>query len=151
MMFNPHDILLRRKIEEQAELQQVLELQERRLKSLQLPDFKNIPIHHQRSVSVGAPFIFPHQLHSHFNHAGLSPDNIQGDITGWSIYDSLSRSSNQHSYMQFTLLIHFPLQATVSASLLPVLLVVHLSSTRSSFRKKLIHPALMLLLLKVGT
>ncbi|CAK8539284.1 unnamed protein product [Lathyrus sativus] len=85
MMYNPHDMLLRRKIEEQAELQQVLELQERRLKSLQLPDFKNIPIHHQRSVSVGAPFIFPHQLHGHFNHAGLSPDNIQGDITGYGV------------------------------------------------------------------
>ncbi|CAL5187448.1 unnamed protein product [Lathyrus oleraceus] len=100
MMFNPHDILLRRKIEEQAELQQVLELQERRLKSLQLPDFKNIPIHHQRSVSVGAPFIFPHQLHSHFNHAGLSPDNIQGDITGYGVgftpTGSFGAASEQH-------------------------------------------------------
>jgi len=84
MLYNPHDILLRRKIEEQAaDFQQVLELQERRLKSLQLPDFKNIPIHHhQRSLSVGAPLAFPHQLHSHVNHVGLSPDNIQGDFTG---------------------------------------------------------------------
>lgn len=71
-------------MEEQAELQQVLELQERRLKSLQLPDFKNNPInHHQRSLSVGAPLAFPHQLHGHVNHAGLSSsDNIHGDITG---------------------------------------------------------------------
>lgn len=86
MLYNPHDILLRRKMEEQAaDFQQVLELQERRLKSLQLPDFKNNPIHHhQRSLSVGAPLVFPHQLHSHVNHAGLSPDNIQGDFTGYS-------------------------------------------------------------------
>ena len=83
MLYNPHDILLRRKIEEQAELQQVLELQERRLKNLQLPDFKNNPIHHhQRSLSVGTPLVLPHQLHSHINDAGLSPDSIKGDITG---------------------------------------------------------------------
>jgi hypothetical protein len=83
MLNNPHDILLRRKMEEQAELQQVLEFQQMRLKSLHLPDFKNNPVyHHQRSFSVGAPLPFPHQLHSHVNHAGLSSDNIEGDITG---------------------------------------------------------------------
>ncbi|KAL2987210.1 hypothetical protein AAZX31_11G015200 [Glycine max] len=85
MLYNPHDVLLRRKIEEQAELQQVRELQERRLKNLQLPDFKNNPIHHhQRSLSVGIPLALPHQLHSHINDAGLSPDSIKGDITGYS-------------------------------------------------------------------
>ncbi|KAL2347935.1 hypothetical protein Fmac_001935 [Flemingia macrophylla] len=83
MLYNPHDILLRRKIEEQAELQQVIELQERRLKNLQLPDFKNNPIHHhQRSLSVGPPLILPHQLHSHINDAGLSSDS-KGDNTGY--------------------------------------------------------------------
>lgn len=85
MLYNPHDILLRRKIEEQAELQQVLELQERRLKNLQLPDFKNNPIHHhQRSLSVGAPFILPHQLQNHINDAGFSSDSTKEDITGYS-------------------------------------------------------------------
>ncbi|TKY71053.1 Zinc finger CCCH domain-containing protein 55 [Spatholobus suberectus] len=85
MLYNPHDILLRRKIEEQAELQQVIELQERRLKNLQLPDFKNNPIHHhQRSLSVGAPFVVPNQLHNHINDAGLSSDSIKEDITGYS-------------------------------------------------------------------
>ncbi|BAU00670.1 Zinc finger CCCH domain-containing protein [Vigna angularis] len=84
MLYNPHDILLRRRIEEQAELQQVLELQERRLKNLQLPDFKNNPIHHhQRSLSVGNPLVLPHQLHGHTNDAGLSPDSIKGDIAGY--------------------------------------------------------------------
>lgn len=83
MLYNPHDILLRRRMEEQAELQQVLELQERRLKNLQLPDFKNNPIHHhQRSLSVGNPLVLPHQLHGHINDAGLSPNSIKGDIAG---------------------------------------------------------------------
>lgn len=83
MLYTPHDILLRRKFEEQAELQQVIELQERRLKNLQLPDIKNNPIHHhQRSLSVGAPFPMPNQLHSHINNAGLSSDSTKGDITG---------------------------------------------------------------------
>lgn len=93
MLYNPHDILMRRKFEEQAELQQVLDLQERRLKSLQLPDFKNNPIHHhQRSLSVGAPLNFPHQLHSHINNSG----SIKGDITGLSIDDNLCYRSYKH-------------------------------------------------------
>lgn len=80
MLYNPHDILLRRKYEEEAELQQALEFQERRMKSLQLSDLKNNPIHHQRSFSVGAPFALPHPLSSHVISAGLSSDI--GDITG---------------------------------------------------------------------
>lgn len=83
MLYNPHGILLRRKLEEQAELQQVIELQERRLKNLQLPDFKNIPInHHQRSLSVGAPLPLTHQLHRQVSNAGLSSESIKGDLTG---------------------------------------------------------------------
>lgn len=82
VLYNPHDILLRRKYEEEAELQQALEFQERRMKSLQLLDLKNNPIHHQRSFSVGAPFAFPHPLSSHVISAGLSSDI--GDITGYS-------------------------------------------------------------------
>ncbi|KAL4373849.1 hypothetical protein AHAS_Ahas05G0122900 [Arachis hypogaea] len=87
MLYNPHDILLRRKLEEQAELQQVIDLQERRLKNLQLPDFKNIPIHHhhhQRSHSVGAPSPLSHQLHGQVSTADLSShNNIKGDLTGY--------------------------------------------------------------------
>ncbi|KAJ1391272.1 Zinc finger, CCCH-type [Sesbania bispinosa] len=95
MLHNPHDILLRRKLEEQAELQQVLELQERRLKNLQLPDFKNNPLnHHQRSLSVGTPLILPHQLHSHINNAGLSSGSIKGHIPGYSGTGSLTPTSS---------------------------------------------------------
>lgn len=60
MFYNTHEMLLRRKLEEQAELQQAIELQGRRLMNLQLPDFKNDRLHHhQRSLSVGAPFTLP--------------------------------------------------------------------------------------------
>ncbi|XP_061374129.1 zinc finger CCCH domain-containing protein 55-like isoform X2 [Gastrolobium bilobum] len=95
MLYNPHDVLLRKKFEEQAELQQSIELQARRLNNLQLPDFKNNPIHqnqHQRSLSVGAPFPLPYQLYSHTNNAGHSSDSIKGDITGYG--DSLTSTKS---------------------------------------------------------
>ncbi|KAE9606511.1 putative transcription factor C3H family [Lupinus albus] len=84
MSYSPHDMLMRRKFEEQAELQQAIELQERRLVNLRLPDFKNNLIHHhQRSLSVGGPFPFPAQLHSHISNTGHCSDSINGDITGY--------------------------------------------------------------------
>ncbi|CAL0332038.1 unnamed protein product [Lupinus luteus] len=89
LLYSPQDILMSRKIEEQAELQQAIELQERRLVNLRLPDFKNNPIHnHHRSLSVGTPFPFPGQLRSHISNTGHSSDSINGDITGYS--DSLT-------------------------------------------------------------
>ncbi|XP_076904826.1 zinc finger CCCH domain-containing protein 23-like [Bidens hawaiensis] len=50
-MFN-HEMMIRRKLEEQ-ELQQAIELQDRRLMNLQLSDIKNH--HFQRSLSVSSP------------------------------------------------------------------------------------------------
>ena len=82
MFHNPHEIMLRRKLEEQAELQQAIELQQRRLMNLQLPDFKNNQIRrHQRTLSVGASLPLP-QIHSHIGNPGLSSDSIKGDMTG---------------------------------------------------------------------
>uniref|UniRef100_A0A2P2LH79 Uncharacterized protein n=1 Tax=Rhizophora mucronata TaxID=61149 RepID=A0A2P2LH79_RHIMU len=53
-------MMLRRKLEEQAELQQAIELQGRRLINLQLPDIRGDYIHrHQRSLSVSAPISLP--------------------------------------------------------------------------------------------
>ncbi|KAK7264060.1 hypothetical protein RJT34_31663 [Clitoria ternatea] len=85
MFYNPHDILLRRKLEEQAELQRAIELQERRLMNLQLPGLKNHHIrHHQHSLSIGGSLPSP-KLHSHISNPCLSPDRIKGDITGFSV------------------------------------------------------------------
>ncbi|KAI4305024.1 hypothetical protein L6164_028415 [Bauhinia variegata] len=84
MFYNPHE-LLRRKFEEQAELQQAIELQGRRLMNLQLPDFKNNHMQpHQRSLSVGAPLPLPQHRHSHIGNSILSSDSIKEDITSYS-------------------------------------------------------------------
>ncbi|XVF19314.1 hypothetical protein REPUB_Repub11eG0100000 [Reevesia pubescens] len=59
MYYNAQEMMLRRELEEQADLQQALELQRRRFMNLQLPDFKN-GIHHQQcSLSVGASVSLP--------------------------------------------------------------------------------------------
>ncbi|OMO54481.1 hypothetical protein COLO4_36467 [Corchorus olitorius] len=55
MFYNAQEMMLRRKMEEQA-----IELQRRKIMNLQLPDFKNDGInHHQRSQSVGASVALP--------------------------------------------------------------------------------------------
>ncbi|KDP22121.1 hypothetical protein JCGZ_25952 [Jatropha curcas] len=60
MLYNTQEMMLRRKLEQQAELQQAIELQGRRLINLQLPDLRGDYIHnHQRSLSAGAPISLP--------------------------------------------------------------------------------------------
>ncbi|KAJ6750792.1 hypothetical protein OIU85_001339 [Salix viminalis] len=55
MLNNTPEMMLRMKLEEQAELQQAIELQERRLINLQLPDLRGDHVHrHEHSLSVGA-------------------------------------------------------------------------------------------------
>ena len=55
MLYNTPEMMLRMKLEEQAELQQAIELQERRLINLQLPDLRGDHVHsHENSLSVGA-------------------------------------------------------------------------------------------------
>ncbi|PON74344.1 Splicing factor-like protein [Parasponia andersonii] len=58
MFYNSQDMLWRRKLEEQAELQQAIELQSRRLMGLQLLDVKK---HHHRALSTGSPIQSPTQ------------------------------------------------------------------------------------------
>ncbi|CAN0891842.1 Zinc finger CCCH domain-containing protein 55 [Linum grandiflorum] len=56
MTYNSQELMLRRKLEEQAELQVAIELQGRRLVNLQLPNMRGDYVHHhQRSLSIGAP------------------------------------------------------------------------------------------------
>ena len=64
MFYNSQDMLWRRKLEEQAELQQALELQSRRLMSLQLLDVKK---HHHRALSAGSPIPSPTQSPNFFS------------------------------------------------------------------------------------
>ncbi|KAM6595122.1 hypothetical protein CsatA_002825 [Cannabis sativa] len=59
MFYNSQDMLWRRKLEEQAELQQAIELQSRRIMGLQLLDVKKH--HHHRALSSGSPIQSPTQ------------------------------------------------------------------------------------------
>ncbi|GAB4827789.1 hypothetical protein Ancab_034675 [Ancistrocladus abbreviatus] len=83
MMYNTQDILWRRKLEEQADFQQALELHSRRLMGLQLLDVKRT--HHHRALSTGAPI--PSSAHSSnfFTHVGSgcsSPDTPKENGSG---------------------------------------------------------------------
>ncbi|EXB97909.1 Zinc finger CCCH domain-containing protein 22 [Morus notabilis] len=66
MFYNSQDMMWRRKLEEQAELQQALELQSRRLMGLQLLDVKK---HHHRALSTSSPIQSPTQSHNLFTQS----------------------------------------------------------------------------------
>ncbi|XP_021278812.1 zinc finger CCCH domain-containing protein 55-like [Herrania umbratica] len=71
--------MLRRKLEEQVDVQQAIELQRRRFINLQLPDFKNDGIHHhQRSLSVGASVSLP--AYSHASQNVHPSDSIKQEV-----------------------------------------------------------------------
>ena len=56
MLYNSQDALWRKKLEEQADLEQAIELQNRRLMELQLLEVKS---KHHRAFSSGAAIPFP--------------------------------------------------------------------------------------------
>ncbi|KAL2330735.1 hypothetical protein Fmac_018316 [Flemingia macrophylla] len=68
MFYNTQDMLWRRKLEEQADLQQALELQSRRLMSLQLLDIKT---QHYRAPLSGSPIPSPPHSPNMFNQSLL--------------------------------------------------------------------------------
>ncbi|KAJ6341005.1 hypothetical protein OIU78_009225, partial [Salix suchowensis] len=70
MLYNTQDMLWRRKLEEQADLQQALELHSRRLTSLQLLDVKK---HHHRALSTGSPLPSPTRSPNIFNQSLAFP------------------------------------------------------------------------------
>ncbi|XP_047176477.1 zinc finger CCCH domain-containing protein 53-like isoform X2 [Vigna umbellata] len=70
MFYNTQDMLWRRKLEEEADLQQALELQSRRLMGLQLLDIKK---HHQRALSTGSPIPSPAHSLNMFNQNLVLP------------------------------------------------------------------------------
>ncbi|GKU92239.1 hypothetical protein SLEP1_g5995 [Rubroshorea leprosula] len=83
MFYNTQDLLWRRKLEEQADLQHALELQGRRLMGLQLLDGKKH--HHHRALSSGSPIPSPTTPSpSLFNHQSLvlPPWNGGTDVLG---------------------------------------------------------------------
>lgn len=71
MIYNSQDMLWRRKLEEQADLQQALELQNRRLMGLQLLDVKKH--HHHRALSCGSPIPSPTHSPNLFSQSLVLP------------------------------------------------------------------------------
>lgn len=86
MFYNTQEMLLRRKLEEHADLQQAIELQGRRLMNLQLLDLKNHRYHpHQyhHNLSVGSPSSIssPTLTHGPNNQTlVLPPDGIDQQV-----------------------------------------------------------------------
>ncbi|PPE01016.1 hypothetical protein GOBAR_DD01979 [Gossypium barbadense] len=83
MFYNAQEMMLRRKLEEQADLQQAIELQGRRLMNLQLLDLKNqhhSSFHHSFvhlfSHSFADCFPYSHQSGSYFPLEHILPDNL---------------------------------------------------------------------------
>ena len=82
MFLNSQEIMLRRKLE-QAELQQAIELQGRRMMNLQLSDLKNH--HHSRqfqpNLGPGIPIPSPAQPHLHINQSLLlQSDDLNQEV-----------------------------------------------------------------------
>ncbi|XP_040991716.1 zinc finger CCCH domain-containing protein 53-like isoform X1 [Juglans microcarpa x Juglans regia] len=71
MFYTAQDMLWRRKLEEQADLQQALELQSRRLMGLQLLDIKKQ--HHHRALSTGSPVPSPTHSPNPFSQNPVLP------------------------------------------------------------------------------
>ncbi|KAK8485353.1 hypothetical protein V6N11_025391 [Hibiscus sabdariffa] len=71
MFYNTQDLLWRRKLEEQADLQQALELQNRRLMGLQLLGVKKN--HHHRALSSGSPIPSPTRSPNMFSQSLVIP------------------------------------------------------------------------------
>ncbi|TYJ31076.1 hypothetical protein E1A91_A06G172700v1 [Gossypium mustelinum] len=71
MFYNTQDLLWRRKLEEQADLQQALELQNRRLMGLQLLNVKKH--HHHRALSSGSPIPSPTHSPNPFSQSLVLP------------------------------------------------------------------------------
>nr|GEX08134.1 zinc finger CCCH domain-containing protein 53-like [Tanacetum cinerariifolium] len=85
MLYNSQDLLWRKKLEEQADLQHAVELQNRRLMDLQLLDVKRS--HHHRALSTGAaipsptcysPSYLNHSVFASNNSSSSSPDSEDG-------------------------------------------------------------------------
>ncbi|KAK9273682.1 hypothetical protein L1049_018492 [Liquidambar formosana] len=83
MFYNAHEMMLRRKLEEQADLQQAIELQGRRMMNLRLLDLKNHQHHHQfqHNLSAVAPIPSPTQSHTQVNQNLILPsDGINQEV-----------------------------------------------------------------------
>lgn len=88
MVYNSPEMMFRRKLEQEAELQQAIEYQGRRLMNLQLPDMINHNLNHQlhrhQLAVVPVPVPFPAQAYSQINQGlaqssdGITQEELDG-------------------------------------------------------------------------
>lgn len=86
MLFNTQEMMLRRKLEQEVELQHAIELQGRRMMNLQLMDLKNLHQNHHlmQGFRAGLPMSSPRQsqflMNQNFISApdGMNQENSEG-------------------------------------------------------------------------
>lgn len=81
MFYNTQEMMLRRKLEQEAELQQAIELQGRRLMNMQLMDLKNHHHNHHFQPSMMAGISSPNMSQSQANQSHILPrDGINMEV-----------------------------------------------------------------------
>ncbi|XWS28325.1 hypothetical protein CRYUN_Cryun25bG0058700 [Craigia yunnanensis] len=105
MFYNTQEMLLRRKLDEQADLQQAIQLQGRRLMNLQPLDFKNH--HHSQFIhglSSGSPIPSPTVSHTPNNQALIFPaDGIDQEVpeeNGSSLVTAVSKLADADKQLE---------------------------------------------------
>lgn len=98
MLYNSQDLLWRKKLEEQADLQHAIELQNRRLIDLQLLDVKRS--HHHRALSTGAAIPSPTCYSpSYLNHSVFASNNSSSSSPDSGNYDFITVAIKETSFL----------------------------------------------------
>ncbi|THF99879.1 hypothetical protein TEA_021109 [Camellia sinensis var. sinensis] len=106
MFYNTPEIMLRRKLEEQAELQQAIELHERRLMNLQIMDLKNHHQSHQFQTNMvpNVPIASPAHLHINqslaFRSDGVNQEASEENYSSPAASNSLTVATEQQEQHQ---------------------------------------------------
>lgn len=94
--YNAQEMLLRRKLEEQADLHQAIELQGRRLVNLHLLDLKNRYRQYPHNLSTSSPIsspVFPHPPNAQSHN--LPPNAINQEVARAAFVDGSARMNSE--------------------------------------------------------
>ncbi|XP_044483143.1 zinc finger CCCH domain-containing protein 55-like isoform X2 [Mangifera indica] len=105
VFFKTQDMLLRRKFDEQLELQQAIEFQRKRLLNLQVPNLTNQPInHHQHSLSIGNPVTLP--AYNDINHnlilrtGGINQEVLEGGSSNSNVPSTVAAGTELYAQLE---------------------------------------------------
>ncbi|KAG2306427.1 hypothetical protein Bca4012_084550 [Brassica carinata] len=99
MFSSTQEMMMRRKAE-QADLQQVLEFQRRRILNLQLPDLDSESFHHhQRSLSIGSPVHYPSRVNQSmlFRSENAGEELVEGNGDSGHFHSEANRTFQSDS------------------------------------------------------